>query len=151
METYNIFLSHTHDDANWVREFDDVVGKKLKSIKEITVEIDIFLSSKPNKIPLGANWYDTVVHKLDNTHLLIVFLSKKSISKPWVWFEVGYFVQRLRAGAPVRLYPLLVDKVDISKTPIAHVQAMSFSSPAELGHAIGYQLPSHLMELFGHI
>ena len=149
MDKYNIFLSHAHDDAKFVREFAEVIGKAFKSIQKLTVDIDIFLSSEPNKIPLGTNWHDTVIHRLDNSHTMIVFLSKKSINKPWVWFEVGYFVQRMNSDAPIRLYPVVIDKADISKTPIAHVQAMPFT--ADLGHAIGYQLPSHLMELFGHI
>lgn len=75
-----IFISHAHAD----QEIADVIRKKLRRF--FANGVPIFLS--PNTIAAGKNWLPEIEKAL-KCRVLLVLLTPNSLSRPWLWFEVG--------------------------------------------------------------
>ncbi len=75
-----IFISHAHAD----QEIADVIRKKLRRF--FANGVPIFLS--PNTIAAGKSWLPEIEKAL-KCRVLLVLLTPNSLSRPWLWFEVG--------------------------------------------------------------
>lgn len=75
-----IFISHAHAD----QEIADVIRKKLRRF--FANGVPIFLS--PNAIAAGKDWLREIEKAL-KCRVLLVLLTPNSLTRPWLWFEVG--------------------------------------------------------------
>ncbi len=79
----NIFISHISKEAN--------IAKVLKEWIETSFvgECDVFVSSDKADIPAGSKWLDEIDTALESAKALIVLCSRKSLTRPWINFEMG--------------------------------------------------------------
>jgi len=82
MAKYDIFLSHTGEEAEFAKILKDWIEKAFK-------DCDIFLSSDIASIAAGKKWMDIIKDALNSCKLFLVVCSNISITKPWINFEVG--------------------------------------------------------------
>ena len=78
-----IFISHITEEAT--------LALTLKEWIESTFlgEISVFVSTGPEDITAGNQWFNTIENALDDTKVLLVLCSKESIVRPWINFEAG--------------------------------------------------------------
>lgn len=82
---YKIFLSHSSLDASLAA----VLAHEIE--KELSPDIRVFASTRPDAIPSGANWLDIVLEKLENAEILVILITAPATNSFWVSFELGYF------------------------------------------------------------
>ncbi len=83
MEKPLIFISHITSEKK--------LGLALKkSIEKAFLGMtDVFISSDPENLPAGKQWYKTIMEKLDEASILFVLMSPQAIKKPWISYEAG--------------------------------------------------------------
>lgn len=123
-----IFISHAatedHDIANALRQW---IIKEYGLQKE-----DVFVSSSPDSIGSDDFWLTEIGKALRSCSALVLLLTKDSILKRWVLFEVG-----AAFGSGKLLPPLLCKGATIDdipdKDPLLALQAKLADDKAELG------------------
>ena len=126
--TPKIFISHAatedHDIANALRQW---IIKEYGLQKE-----DVFVSSSPDSIGSDDFWLSEIGKALRSCSALVLLLTKDSILKRWVLFEVG-----AAFGSGKLLPPLLCKGATIDdipdKDPLLALQAKLAEDKAELG------------------
>ena len=78
-----VFLSHIDEEA----ELATAVRKRV--LKDFLSMVDIFQSSDSSGISAGDKWLDRVGENLKLARVMIVLCSPKSVTRPWINFEVG--------------------------------------------------------------
>lgn len=79
----SIFISFVHED-HWVAE-------RVKGLLEdvLGLEKDVFLSGDQRMVYAGDMWLEKIKGGLTDAKVVILLLSKRSMSRPWVNFEAG--------------------------------------------------------------
>jgi hypothetical protein len=79
----SIFISFVHEDQ-WVAE-------RVKALLEevLNLEKDVFLSGDKRMVYAGDMWLEKIKAGLTDAKVVILMLSKRSMSRPWVNFEAG--------------------------------------------------------------
>jgi hypothetical protein len=101
-----VFLSHSSKDANILNSLKERLQQKTGGT------LELFLSSDGQSIPFGRNWISTVEGALQKSTLMFTFLSPRSVSSSWLYFEAGFASAR---GADV--VPIAIGSIDLASTP----------------------------------
>jgi hypothetical protein len=101
MYVYDIFVSYSHDDLNWVAEF----AARLEARGLRVARDEVFL--KPG---------DVLVHAIEqaireSAHGILVF-SRSSVASGWVQQEYATLMQRSIQGGQ-RFIPVVIDDVEL--------------------------------------
>lgn len=121
-EHYDVFLSYSHNDSAWVKEF----VTTLKSAG-ITTWFDA------DDIKPGDNWQSAIQQALRESNTLVLVLSKNNVNSPWTFFELGAAVADKK-----RIIPVLAGDLDISQIPllVRNFQMLHTQSPSEAGKKV---------------
>jgi hypothetical protein len=77
-----LFVSHA--------AVDEELARFLKKWVEYSFpDIDVFVSSDPEDLPIGNPWVEDILHALGKAKLILVLGTDRSLSRRWVWFEAG--------------------------------------------------------------
>ncbi len=79
----SIFLSHISEEAKIALAFKEWIESIFIGIHEV------FVSSDIKDLPAGSRWLENIESALDNSKILIVLCSPKSIKRTWINFEAG--------------------------------------------------------------
>lgn len=78
-----IFISHIAEEKQIARILKSFIEKKFNA------NLKVFVSSHPEDIQLGDNWYKQIERSIRGCNIMIVICSPISIVKPWINFESG--------------------------------------------------------------
>lgn len=84
MSKPTLFFSHSSKDK------DMVLTIKNKVMQYTSSTLEIFQSSDGESIPFGTNWIHKVEEGLQEAKVMFVFVTDKSLSSGWIYFEAGY-------------------------------------------------------------
>ena len=84
MSKPTLFFSHSSKDK------DMILAIKNKVMQYTSGTLEIFQSSDGESIPFGTNWIHKVEEGLKEAKVMFVFVTEKSISTGWIYFEAGY-------------------------------------------------------------
>ncbi|MEO8498795.1 MAG: toll/interleukin-1 receptor domain-containing protein [Planctomycetota bacterium] len=117
-----IFLSYSHHDQSWVKAFVEQLTKN---------QVDVWYDQQA--IRAGDRWQELIQDALRKSSILVAVLSKDSVKRPWMFFELGAAVADGKTVIPV-----LIEGLDFRDLPslIAQFQAVSASDPAEAGEIV---------------
>lgn len=77
-----VFISFVHEDEAVARALQSYVADGLKLSK-------VFLSSEQSLVYAGERWIDRITAALRDAKVVVLLLSRRSVSRPWVNFEAG--------------------------------------------------------------
>jgi hypothetical protein len=117
-----IFLSYSHVDRAWVDQF-------VRSLADR--QIDVWYDF--HDIKAGDRWQELVQDALRKSQVLVAVLSKNSINRPWMFFEIGAAVADGK-----RVIPVLIEGVDVRDLPLllAQFQGVAVEDPNEAGEIV---------------
>lgn len=78
----NIFISHAVKDTQLAQEV-------AKLIQRADATRQVFVASRPGDISPGQEWPEAIYRELRNADVYLALLTPSSITRPWVWFEIG--------------------------------------------------------------
>jgi len=88
-QAHRVFLSYSHQDAAWVREFASTL--KASGISAWT----------DDDILPGDNWRDAIEQALRDSNTLIMVLGPDTVGSPWIYFELGAAIADRKKIIPV--------------------------------------------------
>lgn len=106
MSKETIFLSHSSYDEKLLKKLREFILKKTGNT------IEVFMSSDGQSIPLGRNWVHKVEEALNDSKLMIVFVSPHSLNSHWIYFEAGFSYCK-----GIRVVPVGVLGIDLEQIP----------------------------------
>jgi len=111
-----VFLSHSSADRTALTALKRVLNKKTGNA------VQFFLSADGQSIPLGENWVQRIHQALNDTAMMLVFLSRASVTSRWIHFEAGYTYAK-----GVRVIPIAFAGVNIAELspPISLLQGFN--------------------------
>jgi hypothetical protein len=132
---FNVFLSYSHQDEKWVREF----ASALKN-SGVTAWFDA------NDISPGEDWQEVIQQALRESNTLVVFLSTNNVNSPWTFFELGAAVADNK-----KIIPILSEDLDVNQVPllIRKFQMLRTKSPTEAGIRVAEVIEKSSPELKG--
>lgn len=127
MEKPTIFLSHSSSDREYILKLKNIITKRTSKT------IEVFQSSDGESIPFGNNWVHKIEENLNKTKIMLVFVSPKSASSSWIYFESGFAYAK-----GVKVIPIGISGIDIGsiKPPLNLLQGFNISSEGGLGNLI---------------
>lgn len=99
-----LFISHASSDG----EFANAVKEEIEKV--FADGVNVFCTSSPGAINVGADWLSDIEHKLGVAQAVIAIVTPVSIERPWLWFELGATWSKGRSGH-CRIYPLCAPEV----------------------------------------
>jgi hypothetical protein len=122
-----LFISHATTDG----DFANAVKQEIEKV--FANGVDVFSTSSPGTIQVGADWLQDIESKLNTTQAVIVIVTPVSIERPWLWFELGATWSKGRSG-DCRIYPLCAPEVDMGNlpSPLDRLQALSMGKATDL-------------------
>jgi hypothetical protein len=102
-----IFISHIHEEKEFVNELKHLIESTFKNPKGSLFEV--YASSSKESLPFDGNWFNSIKEKLSSEHLavFIPLCSPKSIHSNWVHFEIGAVWMKKKLGSSVAILPVL--------------------------------------------
>lgn len=123
----SVFLSHSSRDQ--------IVLSALKhTLQERTGNaVQFFLSSDGQSIPLGRNWVHRIEQALNDTAMMLVFISPASVASQWIYFEAGYAYSK-----GVRVVPIAFAGFDLANLtpPLSLLQGFNLRGADGLNNVI---------------
>ncbi|HVR96799.1 MAG TPA: toll/interleukin-1 receptor domain-containing protein [Thermoanaerobaculia bacterium] len=119
---YEVFLSYSSKDKQWVTEFAsalrDAGVKTLFDVSELTP---------------GEPWQERIADALRESRTLVMILGPHSAESPWTFFELGAAIADHK-----RIIPVVTADIDLSRLPMAlrRRQLLKESSPQEAGRRV---------------
>ena len=98
---HKIFLSYSHNDRAWVDKFVNHLQKQ-----QVSVWYDKLA------IMAGDSLQDRIQHALRESSIVVAILSKESVNRPWMFFELGAAVADGK-----RVIPVLIEGLDVRELP----------------------------------
>jgi hypothetical protein len=86
-----VFISHIHEEK-------DVAEAVLRFLREF--DLKAFLSSDHWQIRAGERWFDRITAELTEAKVVILLLSERSVTRPWINFEAGWAWATKKATIP---------------------------------------------------
>ena len=123
----NIFLSHAASDGQIALVLKGEIERRVPGIK-------VFCSSDPTDLPPGTRWSAEIQQALRESSMLVFVASRRSLERPWVWFECGTFWFSGRKIIPVCLGEV---RKNMLRPPLWELQAVNGDDPNELKAALG--------------
>lgn len=115
----DIFISHIHEEAEAAKALLDY----LKGYK-----LDTFLSSDNYQVRPGDKWFDRIISELDSAKIVILMLSKFSVTRPWINFEAGWAWSKHKVTIPACFGGLKPGAMPRPYSDIQGVDLMTYSS-----------------------
>jgi len=127
MNKSTIFFSHSSLD----KEYISLLKSKLSNKTAKTIEI--FQSSDGESIPFGNNWVHKVEESLNNAKIMLVFISPRSMTSSWIYFEAGYSYSK-----DIKVIPIGICGIDVGglKPPLNLLQGFNIASSDGLNNLI---------------
>src|SRR5712692_9289552 len=99
-----VFISYSHSDENWAREF-------AKNLRDRGLDVWLDQSIRP-----GEQWQDAIEKGLRESNLMVCIVTPDSVSKPSasLFFELGAAI-----GLGKRVVPVIPADLDLSLVPKA--------------------------------
>ena len=121
----SVFLSHAATDQPIAQVIHGEITRMFGG------GVTVYASSVPGIVKPGQDWLDSIEHNLSAAHAVIVIITPVSLSRPWIWFEVGASWSKMREGKGL-IIPVCyeVEKSDLPE-PLGRLQAMSLCSARE--------------------
>lgn len=118
----SVFLSHT--------QFDSALAICLKGVlKSVFADIEVFISSDPTDLPPGVKWPQTIQDALKAAQVLVILATRRSLARPWVWFEAGTFWFSDRRIIPICFGDIPKDELP---SPLRDLHAVQANDANEL-------------------
>ena len=118
----DIFLSHAALDQ-------PLVTVLVSEIERLFPDRNVFVASRPGDIQAGQKWLPEIERHLKQQGTLIVLVTPNSVSRPWLWFEIGasWFVD------PHEIIPVCLGlgKGDVP-APLSSRQILALDVPLDL-------------------
>lgn len=124
MSKPTLFFSHSSKDK------DMILAIKNKVMQYTSGTLEIFQSSDGESIPFGTNWIHKVEEGLKEAKVMLVFVTEKSISTGWIYFEAGYAYSK---GVHVIPVGIGVSVGDL-KAPLNLLQGFNITSADSLNN-----------------
>ncbi|MFD0893830.1 toll/interleukin-1 receptor domain-containing protein [Luteolibacter ambystomatis] len=115
-----IFLSHASTDLELATRIKDLIRKAFVE------QIEVFLSDVD--IQTGDSWRSKLMDKLRESQVLLLLATERSISRPWVNFEIGAFFALEKPVYPVLSPGLEKDQLPSTFNDIQYIQLDSVKS-----------------------
>nr|WP_288359312.1 toll/interleukin-1 receptor domain-containing protein [uncultured Pseudomonas sp.] len=127
MEKPTIFLSHSSSDKEYISKLNSIITKRTSKT------VEIFQSSDGASIPFGNNWVHKIEENLQKAKIMLVFVSPKSATSSWIYFESGFAYSK-----GVRVIPIGIAGIDIGalKPPLNLLQGFNINDENGLGNLI---------------
>lgn len=127
MEKPTIFLSHSSSDKDYILKLKNIIHKRTGK------SVEVFQSSDGESIPFGNNWVHKIEENLKKAKIMLVFVSPKSASSAWIYFESGFAYSK-----GVKVIPIGISGIDIGtiKPPLNLLQGFNIGSADGLGNLI---------------
>lgn len=111
-----VFLSHSSLDRTALIALKRILDKKTGHA------VQFFLSIDGQSIPLGENWVHRIEKALNDTAMMLVFLSRASVTSRWIHFEAGFAYAK-----GVRVVPVAFAGINIAalQPPISLLQGLT--------------------------
>jgi hypothetical protein len=139
-----VFLSHAHCDADAAAEL-----KKWLEDDVFKDCLEVFTSSDSRDIPIGSDWYEAVDGALRTCTMGIVLITKKSVSRPWISYELGALRAASKKTAPVCVWGMSKNELP---SPFDRSQACDYDNEADRlkllrSIASNISIPAHFITL----
>ncbi|PNU40432.1 toll/interleukin-1 receptor domain-containing protein [Serratia marcescens] len=127
MDKPTIFFSHSSIDREYISELKGMITGRTSGT------VNVFQSSDGESIPFGNNWVHKIEENLHKAKIMFVFVSPKSISSSWIYFESGFAYSK-----GVRVIPVGIKGVDVGalKPPLNLLQGFNVSSSEGMNNII---------------
>lgn len=127
MDKPTIFFSHSSIDRDYVFELQKAINERTSKT------VNIFQSSDGESIPFGNNWVHKIEENLNKAKIMFVFVSPKSLTSSWIYFEAGFAYSK-----GVRVIPIGIKGVDIGKLspPLNLLQGFNINSAEGVNNII---------------
>lgn len=114
-----VFLSHAASD----RELAALLHRTLEAS---CTGLNVFVASRPGDIPTGENWFNEIETQLKGRQTYAVLLTPTSITRPWLWFEVG-----VAWASGAQIIPVCAGGLNKSEVPmpLAAKQVLDLADP----------------------
>lgn len=122
-----IFFSHSSLDKEYISYLKQSILEKTSNT------VDIFQSSDGESIPFGNNWVHKVEESLNESKIMFVFISNKSINSNWIYFESGFAYSK-----GIKIIPIGISGVDVAmlKPPLNLLQGFNITGSDGLNNII---------------
>lgn len=120
---YSIFVSHVNED----KEFAVSLKEALESF--FLRAIRVFVSSAEGEIVLGSDWFESIENALTEADAVILLLTPRSITRPWVNFEAGAAWFAKKPLLPICAGGLTADQLP---PPFNRKQALELRAEADI-------------------
>jgi hypothetical protein len=122
-----LFISHASHDGNLA----DAIKKEIEKV--FAKGVDVFCTSSPGSIQASEDWLQRIENNLSTTQAVIVIVTSASITRPWLWFEIGATWLKGRTGG-CKIYPICAPEINLGDLPppLDRLQAISMGNPAHL-------------------
>ena len=91
-KTSIIFVSHDSQDAELAEAFGKLVSSASMGVLKIFRSSD---TKGTQGIEYGAEWYPTLMKKLESASDVVCLLTERSIDRPWILYEAGVAIGKL--------------------------------------------------------
>jgi TIR domain len=111
----DLFISHIHEEA-------DVAEAVMRFLREF--DLAAFLSSDHWQLHAGERWFERIATELNDSKVVILLLSQRSVARPWINFEAGW------AWATRKIIPVCYGglKKDGMPRPYSDLQGLNLRS-----------------------
>lgn len=116
---YDVFLSYSFQDQDWVREFESALSES---------GVEVFFDA--TQLAPGDRWQERIEEALRESSTLVVVVSPSTFRSTWTFFELGAAL----AGNK-RIIPIVTEAVDVTEIPplLMQFQFLRESSPRAAG------------------
>ena len=83
MDKKVIFISHVGEESKVANLLKETIEKHFIGM------VNVFVSSNPDGLELGADWFSVIKSQLSKAELVLVICSPLSLNRPWINFEAG--------------------------------------------------------------
>ncbi|ODN62943.1 hypothetical protein BA763_00900 [Burkholderia cenocepacia] len=137
-----IFISHIHEEGELAKLFKDAIEVEFGGFVEVFVSSDHQGIAQGTGIAAGSHFVEAVEAGLVNCISALYLISPKSISRPWVNFELGAVwcrgaVQKSNGGNRIMALPICHSEASRSNlpAPLNALNAINGNAPADLEFA----------------
>src|SRR6266849_1941144 len=135
----DVFISFIHEEGETAAAVQKFVSQMLSG------QASAFLSSDKFQVYAGENWLDRILEELEAAKVVLLILSEKSVTRPWVNFEAGagWFTKK-------KIIPLCIKELnkDNLPKPYSNLQAIDLQYTEEqlflirsVAHHLGVKEP----------
>lgn len=102
----DVFISFIHEEGETAAAVQTFVNQMLGG------QAKAFLSSDKFQVYAGENWLDRILEELEAAKVVLLILSEKSVTRPWVNFEAGagWFTKK-------KIIPLCIKELNKDNLP----------------------------------